>query len=538
MAISLVTSGELEINDGAAGTATRTIAITLGTRTNGGLIAKVIVRGATGVTSISATWNGTAMSVDIAYNPSSSYRVVILSLPVGAGDTSSRNLVVTFNGINTAAALQAHIVYEVYDGMAQSAYADNTTSGTGTSTTPSASVTPSQDNCLVTGGLVSEANNPATVGSGEIITQAFDGGAWVTSAEYAIQTTAGAQVVDWTTQNDFWAVAAACYRAATGGTPYTQSVAGTLSSTGALARGAARALTGATSSSGALTRESRRVLTGSAMMAGTIETQSQRRLAGVLDMAGALARSAIRLLSGELASAGTVEKRSQRALEGALSPTGSLIRQISRRLIGTVGSSGIVAGVRTFVRSLDSALSLSGVLARLLGRVTGGSLATAGTVEKQTAHTLVGALAPTGAVTKSSTRALAGALATAATLQATKLATVALAGALAIAGTLQRQSLKTLTASLATDGMVSRTTLRVLGGALGTAGTLLRQAARALSGLLGLGGSLSTGTGLPQLDLCETSVVSLMAVRSVTVIGAERTTISRTPDRSVREFCA
>src|SRR3972149_1029327 len=115
-------TGELEINQATADSATRTIPITLGTRTNG-------------------------------------------------------LLVVPFTDINTSQAFQAHISYGVWDGAAQTTPTDRTATNTSTGATCSVDVAaPTVDAALFVCAVGGEHNTPAV--AAESALQAYDGGAW------------------------------------------------------------------------------------------------------------------------------------------------------------------------------------------------------------------------------------------------------------------------------------------------------------------------------------------------------------------------
>lgn len=222
MAISLVTSIELQILDASAGTNTRTLAHTLGTRVNGCIVTKVLVQNSNAITAISATWNGNAMTKDVEYNPTAAIWLLTFSYPVGTGDASSRNCVVTYTNINTGASLVGHIILEVYDGVLQSAPKDQTNTATGT-TNPTCSVTPGFDNELIVSSYITAANT-VLVSTNGTITQDYDAGSNCLGGDYKIQSggSGSPQAMAWSGNGtDTWYEIVVSYKPVVTGAPPT-----------------------------------------------------------------------------------------------------------------------------------------------------------------------------------------------------------------------------------------------------------------------------------------------------------------------------
>lgn len=100
-----------------------------------------------------------------------------------------------------------------YNGVLQTSPLDQTASETGTNDDPDVDITPTEDNELVIGGVTHEAADPLSTGSGETTIYNLDGGSWVVSSSYAIQTTAALQTVNYTGNiSSIYAIAAATFK--------------------------------------------------------------------------------------------------------------------------------------------------------------------------------------------------------------------------------------------------------------------------------------------------------------------------------------
>lgn len=296
-----------------------------------------------------------------------------------------------------------------------------------------------------------------------------------------------------------------------GGTAYTQSVGGTLTSSGTLVKQDRKPLAGSMATAGALTKQERRALTGTLTTAGTVVKQPQKPLAGTLTTAGSIVRrparalagtlttagalaaqkTLLRALAGTLTSAGSLVKQSQKPLGGTLTTAGAVARQVTyplagtlatsgtlvkktnRALAGTVTTAGALAAQKTLLRALSATLVTAGALARLPQKALAGTLTTSGISSMRTSRALAGTLSTAGTVVKRTNRALAGSLTTASALTGVKGLTKSLGGTLATAGTVARRIDRPLTGTLASAGTITRRVTRSLGGSLGLAGNLV-----------------------------------------------------------------
>ncbi len=115
-----------------------------------------------------------------------------------------------------------------------------------------------------------------------------------------------------------------------GPTTYPQSVAGTLTSSGALAKQTAKLPAGTLTSSGALVKQTQIAKSGILTSSATLIKQAQKDLAGILSSSGTLTASKTVLLSlvGTLTSSGTLVKQTGRSLTGILTSIGNLITEL------------------------------------------------------------------------------------------------------------------------------------------------------------------------------------------------------------------
>jgi len=129
-----------------------------------------------------------------------------------------------------------------------------------------------------------------------------------------------------------------------GNFPIQQTVAGTLTSAGALVRKPKKTLAGALSTAGALSRK------------------TKKALAGVLTTAGALTKKVKKALAGALSSAGALAKKTKKVLAAALSTAGALVTQY---LPGG-------GGPTTYFKSVAGTLAPAGLLAKKTKKILRG----------------------------------------------------------------------------------------------------------------------------------------------------------------------
>ena len=201
MAITYV--GALE--DATAGSSPKTVAVNIGTRTNGLLVVAVCFYD-NSMSTPAVTYAGVSMSLASEYPTTNGvYHVALYYL---ANPTNgNNNLVLTWTGSN----LSMYVLASWYDGVAQTSPLDQVVTGTGAAD-PSLSITPTENNELIVSHYFSAANDELTVGAGETKIDGYDWGGDVTGGSYAIQTTAGAQTVDWAGVDSTWYMVVASFK--------------------------------------------------------------------------------------------------------------------------------------------------------------------------------------------------------------------------------------------------------------------------------------------------------------------------------------
>jgi hypothetical protein len=293
-------------------------------------------------------------------------------------------------------------------------------------------------------------------------------------------------------------VAGSVASAGTTGKAVAAHLAGAVASAGTLAKSklASLALGGAMASAGAVLKVVSLTRSGAAASVGAVGKQVAAHLAGAVSSAGVLTKTKLAklALSGAVASAGTVRKLASTSFSGGATSAGTLVRLASRSLAGSVASSGTVG--KLVSRSLAGSVASSGTVGKLLSRALAGTLASAGALVKQASTTLSGALASIGDLGTDVisgggtlyTLAIDGAMATAGALG--KLASKITAGAVASSGTVGKQPATYLAGSVNSSGAVSKLASRTLSGTLASAGAVSRVTAVGMAGSVALAGGL------------------------------------------------
>lgn len=202
MAITLVSSQE---NALTAPTSPATVSINVGTRTNGLLKVDCVGTASNVISAMTATYAGASMNAssraeNVFSSPARLFAVTFYLAPPTDG---TNDFVLTFTIDSGGSISELYVLSSWWDGVYQGTALDQQASGSG-STDPSASVTPTENNELVAGTHYSRANSVLTVGADETLLQNHDFGANVAGGSYVIQTTAGAQTVDFTGADDQW----------------------------------------------------------------------------------------------------------------------------------------------------------------------------------------------------------------------------------------------------------------------------------------------------------------------------------------------
>lgn len=256
---------------------------------------------------------------------------------------------------------------------------------------------------------------------------------------------------------------------------FSQSVAGTLTSAGALTKRAGKSLAGALASSGALARRIGKGLAAVLDESGNVVKQASGSLAGALTPAGALARRIgkslaaaasfsgdltttkviMKLLEAALASSGTAAKQAGKGLAALFDQAGNVVRDSSAALAGALGFTGSVTAIASRLVLLTSTLTLSGDAAKSVGKGLAALLDQAGNAVREAGKSLAGALGFTG------------------DLAASVVHMVFLAASLALSGALARSAVKGLAGALALSGAALKAVAKLVEGFLNFVGSLL-----------------------------------------------------------------
>lgn len=280
-----------------------------------------------------------------------------------------------------------------------------------------------------------------------------------------------------------------------------KAFSGALTSAGALAASkvSIRAVAGTLASAGALVRQVRKTLAGTVATAGTLSRSVARSLAGTLSSSGALAAAkiALRAVAGTLTSSGALTKQERRALAGTFGMAGALAKRPAKAFTGTVATAGTLAAIKTVLVSMTGTLTLTGAFRAQGRKALTGTVSPAGALVGRAAKALVATLSPTATLTAIRTflRTVAGTLTSSGAL--VRQARHVLAGTVSPAGTLAKQTRHAMVGTLTSSGALlrSKTVYRSFAGTLATVGAMARRAQKALEGTLAMSGTLSRLVG-------------------------------------------
>jgi hypothetical protein len=207
-----------------------------------------------------------------------------------------------------------------------------------------------------------------------------------------------------------WATIMIAIKPGAGGTQHNQSVAGTLTSAGAITRRAAKLPAGALTSAGAITKRTASAKAGTLTSSGAATKRTASTKAGTLTSAGAVARRAGKSTAGTLNSSGTATKRTATTKAGTLTSAGAATKQTRRSVAGTLSPSATLGSIRTFLRVAAGTLGMSGEVTKQTRSTKGGVLLSVGGVTKQARTVVSGVLDMAGDATKRVALSMAGAV--------------------------------------------------------------------------------------------------------------------------------
>lgn len=238
------------------------------------------------------------------------------------------------------------------------------------------------------------------------------------------------------------------------GTQHNQSVAGSLTSAGAITRRPAKLPAGSLTSAGAITRRTASTKAGTLTSAGTATKRTSKGIAGTLSSAGALSaiRTVLMAIAGALGMGGALSKRTATTEAGTLTSSGAATKQTRRSVAGTLSSSAMLNSIRTFLRTVAGTLGMSGAATKQTRSTKAGALVSAGDITKQTHTTTSGVLGSSGALARART------------------ALMALAGTLSLSGAATKHTSTSTGGVLASSGSITKRISRTVAGVLGMLG--------------------------------------------------------------------
>jgi len=332
----------------------------------------------------------------------------VISLVVYAAQGASPSaggVTVTYGSFPLACSFQIIRLSGVDTSDAIGATATADTGATDTNA-PAASVTTTRADSRVI-GFGAGRNTSWTGGAGTDILlnqQAGAGGSISSShSEYIDVASSGTnQTMDFSISSAQDWVAAAIEILEPGGTTYTQSAAGTLTTAGTLTRKAKKVTAGTLTTAGALVRKAKKTLAGTVTSAGTLTKKTFKAFTGTLTMAGALTaiRTVYLVLAGTLTSSGALTRKGEKSLDGTLTTAGALAKRTAKVVAGTLTSSGALTSqtLQIFYQAVGGTLTMAGALVRKGKKSLGGTLTTAGALVRKAKKTLAGTLTTAGAL--------------------------------------------------------------------------------------------------------------------------------------------
>lgn len=123
-------------------------------------------------------------------------------------------------------------------------------------------------------------------------------------------------------------------------------------------------------------------------------------ISGSITPTGSLARLPLKVLAGSIAPAGSLLKQLARNAAGAIAPAGAVFKQTAKQFAGTISSAATLATLKVALRTITGSITPSGTIAKQANKVIAGVLTPAGSIVKQLARLLAGFLAPTGVLAR------------------------------------------------------------------------------------------------------------------------------------------
>lgn len=213
---------------------------------------------------------------------------------------------------------------------------------------------------------------------------------------------------------------------ASGGTTYNQSVSGSCTASGAVAKQTNRTLSGSSTAASSVAKRLARTLAGTAAASGLAAKQTASTLTASATSTGALTKRAARTLTGSATSSATIVKQPRATKSGSSAASGNAIRAVAHLLAGSCTSSGspvkqtatgrtgsitaasALSYSRVVLKTLTGSVTAAGAVARQIGKALAGNVTGSAAIRRAVTVTRSGSLTAAGAVLKLTSRLLGG----------------------------------------------------------------------------------------------------------------------------------
>lgn len=164
----------------------------------------------------------------------------------------------------------------------------------------------------------------------------------------------------------------------------------------------AESVSGSVSLSGALAKQKLQTLAASTTPTGTLLRRAEKPLTGTVAPTGGLARAAGKRAAGTIASSGSLAKDTRKPLVGTVTPAGSLdaLRSYLRAFTGTVAPTGTLTPLAILARAFTGSLGLAGAVLKQPGKAVGGTIAPTGHATRAVWKVVGGELVVAGVVSR------------------------------------------------------------------------------------------------------------------------------------------
>jgi hypothetical protein len=165
-----------------------------------------------------------------------------------------------------------------------------------------------------------------------------------------------------------WDIGADEYIAA-GGTTFTQSLSGSGTPAGTVAKAISATKSGSSTPSGAVARQTAAPRSGSVTPAGSLGNAAAKGLAGTSTPTGVMTFIKVALLTllGSITPSGTLAKLTTQSIAGAAAASGQLLKTVAQLLAGGLTPAGAIG--KSIAKSLAGLVSAAGALTTALGEI-------------------------------------------------------------------------------------------------------------------------------------------------------------------------